>query len=100
MLKRSLLAILLAAGALAPAANAHAQTQQPPAGSIGIRLLEAPVDRQEDPRARIYIIDHLAQGATISRRFEVVNITNSPQTISLYAGAATPKDGDFVGSPG
>ena len=69
MIKRSLVFILLAAGTLVPAAGASAQTQPPapPAGSIGIRLLEAPVNRENDPRARIYIVDHVSQGTTIAR---------------------------------
>src|SRR5205085_4535855 len=96
MIKRSLTLVLLAAGMLIPAAGASAQTSPPPpVGTIGVRLLEAPVARQSDPRAREYIVDHLSQGTTISRRMEVVNQTPEPQTIQLYAAAARITDGLF-----
>jgi hypothetical protein len=95
VIKRSLVFILLAAGSLVPAAGAFAQAAPPSLGTIGVRLLEAPVARQNDPRARDYIVDHLSQGTTISRRMEVVNRTTEPQTIQLYAGAAKIADGLF-----
>src|SRR3954454_19015182 len=103
MIKRSLALIaLLAAGIFVPAAGAHAQTppQGPDAGLIGIRLLEAPVNRDNDPRARIYIVDHLAQATTITRKIEVSNTTKQPQGVVLYAGGATLHDGAFVGALG
>src|SRR5438045_1032143 len=101
MIKRSLAFILLAAGLLVPAASARAQTPAPPSsGTIGVRLLEAPVARQDDPRARIYVVDHLAQGATISRRMEVLNATTEKQTIQLYPGAAKVAGGEFVTADG
>ena len=97
MIKRSLAFILLVAGTLVPAAGAFAQ--QPPtppsAGSIGVRLLEAPVARQNDPRAREYIVDHISEGTTISRRMEVVNGTTERQTFQLYAGGAKITGGLF-----
>jgi hypothetical protein len=70
-----------------------------PAGSIGIRLLEAPVSRQADPRARAYIIDHLAPGAVIHRRLEVTNTSDTVQSVGLYAGAARIEDGTFTFAP-
>jgi hypothetical protein len=44
--------LVIAAGAGAPAAIAA-----PPAGSVGIRLVDVPVNSANDPRAREYIID-------------------------------------------
>ena len=64
-------------------------------GSIGIRLLDAPTNRVDDPRAKVYIVDHVAPGTTISRRVEVSNATDGTQTISTYAAAASIKDGTF-----
>jgi hypothetical protein len=58
-----------------------------PAG-IGIRLLEAPVARRHDPRARIYIVDHVAPGSTIQRRLSVENTTAEKLHIKMYAGGA------------
>src|SRR5438874_11800424 len=99
-MKRSLFCILLVAGILLPATNAFAQTAQPPAGSIGIGLLEAPVSRQNDPRAQSYIVDHVSQGTTIQRKIQVTNTTTSPQTIQLYAGAASIANGEFSTAEG
>jgi hypothetical protein len=70
--------------------------------AIGIRLLEAPVSRRDDPRAQTSIVDHLAPGTTIHRRIEVSN--NSAKSIhrriEVYPGAATIKDHKFVVSSG
>ncbi|MBA3575348.1 MAG: peptidase [Pseudonocardiales bacterium] len=67
---------------------------------IGVRLVDAPVALQDDPRANVYIIDHLAPGAVIERRIEVSNTTAEAQRIALYAAAATVEDGTFMGSDG
>jgi hypothetical protein len=101
MIKRSLgFILLLTAGTFVPAVTAFAQATPPPAGTIGVRLLEAPVARQDDPRARIYIVDHISQGTTISRKMEVVNNSNETQTLQLYPGAAKIGDGLFDGLDG
>ena len=73
-----------------------------PGESIGIRLLDAPVSRRDDPRAQTSIVDHLAPGTTIRRRIEVSNISTkkSNRLINVYAGAATVKDHEFVVSSG
>ena len=64
-------------------------------GTVGIRLLDAPTARAEDPRARTYIIDHLAPGSTIQRRVEVSNDTDESQDVQLYAAAAAVENGEF-----
>lgn len=64
-------------------------------GSIGIRLTDAPEDRRDDPRAQMYIVDHLAQGATITRHVEVQNTTAADVEVQLYVGAADITDGVF-----
>lgn len=69
-------------------------------GGIGLRLVEAPVLAKDDPRARIYIVDHLAPGTVIERRVEVSNSTSAKQQITLYSSAATIQDGVFVGAEG
>ncbi len=91
-----LAAFLVAAGM--PAA-AFAQPDQPggtPAGSIGIRLLDAPVALQDDPRAQTYIIDNLPPGTTITRHVMVTNNTGAPAKVDVYAGPAQIADGGFV----
>ncbi|MFT7650445.1 MAG: hypothetical protein ACI8Y4_005216 [Candidatus Poriferisodalaceae bacterium] len=69
------------------------------AGTIGLRLLDQPSDSAGDPRAQIYIIDHLAPGAEIQRRIEVTT-TNTAAQVHLYAAAATITNGSFLGEPG
>lgn len=69
-------------------------------GGIGVRLLDAPASAGNDPRARVYIVDHLAPGTVVHRRIEVSNAASSTTGVALYAAAATIVDGRFVGSPG
>jgi hypothetical protein len=56
-----------------------------PIEALGIRLMDVPTKARNDPRARLYIIDHLAPGAVIRRRVEITNTTASAANIALYA---------------
>jgi hypothetical protein len=76
---------------LTPAAAA-----QDDGGNVSIRLLDAPSDREDDPRARVYIVDHLNPGDGISRRIEVGNTTAEPIEVELYAASARVEDGQFT----
>lgn len=67
-------------------------------GTVGARLIDAPVHRREDPRARSAVVDHLLPGATIKRRIEVSNTTQDVHDIDVYAGPADVIDGVFVGA--
>jgi hypothetical protein len=69
-------------------------------GSIGVRLLDVPVDEADNPRARVYIIDDLRPATTIHRRIEVSNTTDSPLRVVLYPDAASIAHGSFVGAAG
>lgn len=69
-------------------------------GGIGLRLVEAPVAARDDPRARIYIVDHLAPGTVIERRVEVSNSTTSSHQVTLYSSAAAIENGVFIGAEG
>lgn len=60
-----------------------------PDGSLGVRLLEAPVSRRDDSRALTSIVDHLSPGTTITRRFEVSNTSSEPMHVEVYSAAAT-----------
>ncbi|MEX0790147.1 MAG: peptidase [Actinomycetota bacterium] len=82
-------AVTVAQAAAAPAGS----------GSLGIRLLEDPA-AGNDPRALLYIIDHVAPGSRIDRRVEVSNSTRSTAQVSMYASAATIVEGSFIGSEG
>src|SRR5436309_6718998 len=72
----------------------------PAEGAIGIRLMEAPSNRAGDPRAKIYIVDHLAPGSTIRREIEVFNSTATTRRIQLYAAGASVTRGQFTFSAG
>jgi hypothetical protein len=69
-------------------------------GGIGIRLIDIPESSAADPRARLYVVDHLAPGATISRRVEISNTTGTAVDVLTYAAAAKIVNGSFVGSDG
>ncbi|MFF4038594.1 peptidase [Streptomyces sp. NPDC001816] len=79
----------------------HGQDKQPtqPQGSFGLRLLEAPVIRRDDPRAYTSIVDHLNPGAVIRRRVEVSNMSPNPLRIELYAAAASIEKRTFTFAP-
>ena len=74
-----------------------ASTPLPKPSGVGVRLLDIPAATQNDPRARSYIVDRLAPGITIERRIQVQNNSGSAQSVRIYPGAATIKDGSFVG---
>jgi hypothetical protein len=69
----------------------HGQDRKPkqPQGMFGLRLLEAPVIRRDDPRAYTSIVDHLNPGTGIHRRVEVSNMSPNPLRIELCAAAAS-----------
>ena len=96
-MRRVLLTALAVAGAFAPATGALAQTSPQPL--IGIRLLQAPVDLKNDPRSRIYIIDHVAAGTTLSRPIAVSSTSDSPVRVQLYSGPAAINGGSFNAEP-
>ncbi|WP_370153765.1 peptidase [Streptacidiphilus sp. EB129] len=95
-----LIAVLFTGVGAAPAgahgAGGHGAA---PAAGIGIKLLEAPVSRRDDPRAHTYIVDHLAPGSVIKRRVEVTNESATLRHIDLYAAAASIDDNAFAFAP-
>ena len=97
-MRRALAMLLLVAGTIiVPATGVSAQTE---AGGVGIRLLEAPTEREKDPRALRSIVDHVKPGATFTRRFEVSNTTSGQRLIAIYAAAADVQGGTFVPADG
>jgi hypothetical protein len=94
-------ALVLAATVTPPVAQAAPTRPDPVAGGvIGIRLAEIPANRMNDPRARLFIIDHVNPGTTFTRRLQVYNSSPKPQHITLYPGAATVKDHHFTFTAG
>jgi hypothetical protein len=84
----------------APSGAATAAPRGATNGGIGLRLLDAPANAGNDPRARLYIVDHLAPGTVIHRRVEVSNTTDSTMHVALYSSAATIEKGSFLGAAG
>jgi hypothetical protein len=74
------------AAALVPVAAAPVHAAE--AGGVGIRLLDAPVDRKDDARAQVYIVDHVPPGASLSRRVEVTNLADTTKSLNIYPVAA------------
>lgn len=91
--------MLAVAGVISPATGALGQTGASTQPSIGIRLLQAPVNLQNDPRAKIYIIDHVSPGTTFSRQVAVSSTSDSPVRVQLYSGPAVIDGGSFNGEP-
>ena len=81
-------------------ASTSTPTGQLPAAGLGLRLLDAPSGTANDPRAQLYIVDHLAPGTVIQRRIEVTNGAASSTPVVLYPAAATISGGSFLGAPG
>ncbi|GAA3093375.1 hypothetical protein [Streptosporangium carneum] len=108
--RAALLTALLLAFVAAPAAvAAGAATAGGPGGEparpagrsiLGIRLLEIPANRMNDPRSHAFIVDHVNPGTTFTRRLEIHNASSRPQHVELYAAGASVKDGGFVFDPG
>ena len=101
--QRRLILLLLAGTSVVPASSAFGQQPTPPSGNtgLGIRLTEAPASRRDDPRALVYVIDHVAAGSRVTRRIEVRNDSGSAVQPSVYVASATLEEGQFLpGSKG
>lgn len=97
--RRTFIALLTVLAVLTPTTGANADSTPPAPGVIGVRLLDAPVSRADDPRALIYIVDHLNPGAVIQRRIQISNTTADTTSVSIYEAAAQIDDGVFSGAP-
>lgn len=91
-----LVALSVLVGVVVPASSAPAAGS----GSIGIRLVNVPADSRNDPRARSYIVDRVAPGASIQRRIEIVNSTRSTADVAVYPAAAALRRGNFAFASG
>lgn len=95
-----LLPVLVVVALAAATGSASATAPAPDPGSVGVQLLEVPVNARDDPRARQYIVDHLAPGAVVQRRIEVSNTTRGRLAVALYPAAAGIENGSFLGAEG
>jgi hypothetical protein len=94
----AVLALLTACFAVVPPAGATTTSAADGTGRIGIRLVDVPTKARDDPRARVYIVDHLRPGTTIRRRIEVSETVRAASHLSLYAAAASIGSGSFLGA--
>lgn len=81
-----------------PGSHVVAADSDETSDSIGIRIVDTPSQLADDPRATLYIIDHVPPGTSFERRVEVSNTADSPVPVELYAAAATIEDGTFKGA--
>jgi len=104
IVRRTVLAVALVAGALLPALGASAvlvpAANAAAANGLGVRLVDAPTSGRGDPRASVYIVDHLRPGTVIHRRIEVSNGTAGPLSAAVYPAAASVRAGSFLGAVG
>ncbi|MGH9033218.1 MAG: hypothetical protein ACRDZV_13920, partial [Acidimicrobiia bacterium] len=90
---RAVVTTAVAAGSLGVGAIAGAGRSE---GSVGIRLLDVPERHRDDAEARIYIVDDVEPGRSISRRVGVSNQTFTVLAVDVYAGAARVEGDQFV----
>ncbi|MEU8177103.1 peptidase [Microbispora hainanensis] len=93
-----LLAIVSYAAAVTPAAAYDGEGRRQ--GRFGIRLLEIPENRLDDPRSHAFIVDHVNPGTTFSRRLEVFSTSSERRHVKVYPAAARVGDGGFTFAPG
>jgi len=96
-MRRLLTATLLLLGAVSATVTSALAASPPP--GIGIRLISASASEPSDPRARLYIVDHLAPGTVSHRQVEVANSTNSTLVVSAYPAGAAVANGSFAFAP-
>jgi hypothetical protein len=90
-------AMMLPAG---PAGAALAPKAKAPSGGIGIRLVAVPTSLNSNALARLYIIEHLAPGTTVTRQVEVSNSTRAIADVDVYAAGASLGRYGFTFTPG
>lgn len=104
LLRTVLAALALIVVVVAPASASSAApkpaSRAADVGGIGLRLVDVPAAGSDDPRAQLYVVNHLAPGTVIERRIEISNTTASAARIVLYPAAATIERGSFLGAEG
>ncbi len=66
---------------------------------VGIKLLDAPVNRRKDSRALHSIVDHVKPGTTFRRRVVVRNPSEVTGTFTVYPAAAGVDSSGFTIAP-
>ncbi|MDQ1434805.1 MAG: hypothetical protein QOF59_1621 [Actinomycetota bacterium] len=96
----ALLIVAAAPAGAAPRIKAAANGQPAASASIGLRLVDVPLAEHDDPRAQVYIVDHVRPGTVIHRRIEVSDNSSSRVHVALYSAAATIGRDAFLGGAG
>jgi hypothetical protein len=90
----------LAALASASAAGASAATSPAPSrpslGRIGIRERTIPYSQRNNPRDRLYIVQHVSPGTRIHRLIQVANMSPKKVRLQVYPAAASISHGQFL----
>ena len=91
------LALILAIGGAqaSPSGSAGSST-----GSFGLRLVPAPGPAPTNPLARLYVVDTMSSGTSVTRSVDVLNGTASALDVAVYAAAAAVVHGQFDIAPG
>jgi hypothetical protein len=95
--------LTLALHPIITSAVAHADPgspRHPDNGVIGIRVAQIPTSRSDDPRARLFIADHVNPGTTFTRSLQVSSTSPKTQHLKLYAAAARIENHRFTFAPG
>jgi hypothetical protein len=100
--RRSLATLALLAGTTVAVPRALATGARPPVAvkGISVRLVELPASSLTNPLARTYITGTVAAGQSMRSKVEVANTTRMPQSIAIYAAAASMRDGAFAFAEG
>lgn len=94
---RNLILVVLVVAFLAGGTPTFGETRgESESSGVGIRLVDVPETAKNDPRALAGIVDRVSPGATLERRIEVSNQSDSTRTVRIYTGAATIDNGLFT----
>jgi hypothetical protein len=94
------LALLAGATIAAPGTLAAGPPLPVAVRGISVRLVELPASSLTNPLARTYITGTVASGQSMRWKVEVSNTTASPQSVSIYAAAASMRAGAFAFADG
>lgn len=86
-------------GAPASAVAVPTTGEEPAVPSLGIGLLDRPASAAGDTRAERYIVDHVAPGASFSRRLVIANNTPHTLEVATSVSGASVEDGAFSFEP-
>lgn len=68
-------------------------------GGLGIGLVNVPESFSNISNSAEWILERLTPSQTINREFQIINSTDKPMFVVVYPGAATNRNGNFMGLP-